>query len=832
MKSFILLLAFSMAASAQTVTGLAGWNLFVDPGHSQNENMGVWYSEAQQNLGTALHLQDLFMTLTDIDTVYSSRTNSNQQVSLAERCAHANNLGAAWFHSIHSNAGGSTANNTLLLWGQLYNGNPDPPVGGEAVSDIMIELISDAMRIPQSSWGSIGDCSFYTWNDYCQTSGGPYLYVNRNTNMPSELSEQGYHTNPPHNQNQMNDMWKRTVAYSMFWTFLDHHEIPRPYSGVLVGVIRDSESNVPINGATVSVDGQTYTTDSYESLFYLYSNDPDELHNGYYFFENLPDTVHEVVFSAPGYDSDTLSTAMVSDFITFLDAELVSTTPPYVVFSEPAQGDTLHPSWDTPYLDFSRPMDEASVDSVFSLVPEADAHIWWNNQHDRFAFVLDDTLEFLTEYTLTIPGTATDLYGHPLDGNGDGIGGDDFVLTFRTGPPDLHAPIVMTTYPMNGDTVASTRPALSVTYDEILNPDLINNEMVRLEWLYDLSDVPAIIEYHSVNEHGVIQVYPEAELDPMKRYRIRVFPGIEDEGGTATENGLTVTFWTPNYEYNTTAIDAFEGSWSGNWLDPQGSGSTTGIVTELTSRAENTEILQHGIDSQGSMELNYGWDTSADVWLIREYLYGGAPRNVMFDDQYIMQAWVFGDGAGNQMRFCVDDNQPSSAAVDHEVSPWIIVDWYGWKLVEWNMSVDGTGTWIGDGTLDGNMRFDSFQLTYTPGSSDVGTYYFDDLRVVTRNYLAIDENEAQVPLEFALLPNYPNPFNPSTTIPFILKEAGDVSISLYSIKGERLQQIFRGHLGSGYHETRLDGSQLASGTYLVRLETNGLSTAQKLTIMK
>ena len=200
------------------VTGLAGWNLFIDPGHSQDENMGInGYSEAKEVLQVGLELRDILNSQSDIDTVYISRTTDNQSVSLYQRTNYANTVGASWYHSIHSDASSNTnTNRTLLLWGQLNNGNPDPPVGGEDMSSFMIDILTQGMRIETT--GSWGDCSFYTWSDYCANSGGPYLYVNRNTNMPSELSEEGHHTNPAQNQLVMNAEYKRMLAY----LFLGH----------------------------------------------------------------------------------------------------------------------------------------------------------------------------------------------------------------------------------------------------------------------------------------------------------------------------------------------------------------------------------------------------------------------------------------------------------------------------------------------------------------------------------------------------------------------------------------------------------------------------------
>ncbi|MCK4754174.1 MAG: N-acetylmuramoyl-L-alanine amidase, partial [Calditrichia bacterium] len=103
-----LVLIFPVILSAQ-VTGLSGWDICLDPGHSQTENMGIYgYSEAEKNLRVGLRLREMLLNETDIDTVYITRTNDQQVVSLSQRTDYANptfGVGATWFHSIHSDAG-------------------------------------------------------------------------------------------------------------------------------------------------------------------------------------------------------------------------------------------------------------------------------------------------------------------------------------------------------------------------------------------------------------------------------------------------------------------------------------------------------------------------------------------------------------------------------------------------------------------------------------------------------------------------------------------------------------------------------------------------------
>ena len=219
----------------------------------------------------------------------------NKALHLSQRTDQANALGAAHYHSIHSDASSSpTSNSTLIMWGQIGIGGPEKtPYGGKKMSDIMIGLLTAGMRT--TTRGAMGDRDFYQVdNPY------PYLHVNRESNMASELSEAGFHTNPTQNQLNMNANWKRLEAKTMFWTILKYHNITRPFAGTAVGIVKDVESGLAINGASVSLNGQNDTTDTWTSLFYQYSSNPDLLRNGFYYFEDIPAGTHQLQVSAIG----------------------------------------------------------------------------------------------------------------------------------------------------------------------------------------------------------------------------------------------------------------------------------------------------------------------------------------------------------------------------------------------------------------------------------------------------------------------------------------------------------------------------------------------------
>jgi hypothetical protein len=86
--------------------------------------------------------------------------------------------------------------------------------------------------------------------------------------------------------------------------------------------------------------------------------------------------------------------------------------------------------------------------------------------------------------------------------------------------------------------------------------------------------------------------------------------------------------------------------------------------------------------------------------------------------------------------------------------------------------------------------------------------------------------EDMVPKEFALDNNFPNPFNPSTTIPVAVPRTSPVAVRVYSILGELVRTLHAGPLEAGRHSFEWDGTTqegraVSAGVYLVQLTTEG-----------
>ena len=102
--------------------------------------------------------------------------------------------------------------------------------------------------------------------------------------------------------------------------------------------------------------------------------------------------------------------------------------------------------------------------------------------------------------------------------------------------------------------------------------------------------------------------------------------------------------------------------------------------------------------------------------------------------------------------------------------------------------------------------------------------------------------KAMRPGTTALLPNYPNPFNPETWIPYHLAQPTDVTLTIYDTTGVMVRQLDLGHQPAGYYTDRIQaaywdgrnnlGELVGSGVYFYQLQAGDFSATRKLVILK
>ncbi len=743
----------ALSGFAQTKQDWGDFKLWIDPGHSGYENTGLYgYTEAQKVLRVGLATREFlfeYTTATD-STIQMTRTTDSESVTLEERSDMANAWGADFFYSIHSDAG-SGNNSTLFLFGGWKNNGEyieKTPNGGKRYGEILDPNLTGVMY-NTTSRGNYYDRVYYNGDVDTHENQYPYLSVNRRTNMASLLSEGGFHTHSVQQGLNLNESYKRLEAFGTFRSIMEYLGLERPDKVMLAGVVTNSENGEGIDDVTVTVNGDTVVTDSYESLFSQYVRSTGIVHNGFFLFEGLnPGQEYEITYSCSGFDSKTQTVKMKTDpqglsgdNVTWGNIELTSNSPA-VVSSNSVTDPTSVNTRDDIVLTFSRNMDRTTVEQAFSITGNDSVALSWTNDHTLRIDI--SNLRDDRDYTITIDGSIaknseTQQY---FDGDADGVEGGNYVFAFTTIPPDVEAPYITSTTPAEDSTELFThRPVIRIEYNEELdwNEDLAVDAIVVED--ADGKIYEGTLTHEVVRDASVLHLYLSEDLARDKCFVVTVKGGFADLAGNLSESKV-FKFLS---EYRTiTSSTALVGEYnSSEWYSPGGSGSSKGF-TDMDNQTMESASLVHSSDVASSYKIHFQFDpeTSDSYWGLRVYCKatdGGSYLSSANSTGAVIQAYVYGDGsnvyAGHGLRMRSDAASVKRYAKQQTHR--------GWENVCWDVNnqeadiVSGTETMV-----TGMWKYDSFWIWkgYVadfenedldfPDIEWEGDIYFDDLKYV------------------------------------------------------------------------------------------------------
>ena len=98
--------------------------------------------------------------------------------------------------------------------------------------------------------------------------------------------------------------------------------------------------------------------------------------------------------------------------------------------------------------------------------------------------------------------------------------------------------------------------------------------------------------------------------------------------------------------------------------------------------------------------------------------------------------------------------------------------------------------------------------------------------------VGVSAESEELPAEVMLLGNYPNPFNPETTISYALPQGAEVRLAVYDLLGHEVAVLVDGSRAAGQHTVRFDGGDLPSGSYVYRLQVGEEVVARTMTLVK
>jgi len=313
-----------------------------------------------------------------------------------------------------------------------------------------------------------------------------------------------------------------------------------------------------------------------------------------------------------------------------------------------------------------------------------------------------------------------------------------------------------------------------------------------------------------------------------------------DSGATVTES------YTPsaagNYAYTITSVDnespENESVVSNSAFTPLSAPFSDNFTTAgvpntsmwMTTNVDVTNRASGEVSAPFSMTLNGNPDGEDIVESLPINLAG------LENNQVSMTYWYQPAGTGNdpevqdslQLFFKNDQNQ------------WVVINAYPGRPFQafQEVMVDLSSL----PTDRGNMFHSQFQMRFRSLGSQSATQFFDewfidDLSLDLGIATGIGDDDLSTITEFKLEANYPNPFNPTTTISYQLPKSSDVRLTIYNTLGQRVRTLVDANRSAGAYDVVWNGqndagAQVGSGLYFYTIETAGFTQTRKMMLLK
>lgn len=135
--------------------------------------------------------------------------------------------------------------------------------------------------------------------------------------------------------------------------------------------------------------------------------------------------------------------------------------------------------------------------------------------------------------------------------------------------------------------------------------------------------------------------------------------------------------------------------------------------------------------------------------------------------------------------------------------------------------------------LGDDISFGNGQYFTKAGTSVLPSQQFEFyIRAIAEGVLGVSGQTELSPNSYGLAQNFPNPFNPVTSIQFSLAKAGQTTLRVYNVQGGMVAELVNGNMEAGINSVAFDASKMSSGVYFYKLESGDFSSVKKMVLMK
>lgn len=291
-------------------------------------------------------------------------------------------------------------------------------------------------------------------------------------------------------------------------------------------------------------------------------------------------------------------------------------------------------------------------------------------------------------------------------------------------------------------------------------------------------------------------------------------------------------------------------------IDSLNAGETDniGFSVELSEAAQSGDVIEFDLNITANNNFNFLAEFALIVGIAIEdfesgdftafaWEHGGDADWIIVDQAY--------EGAYSARTGAIGNNSMSSISIELEISSEGEISF--WKKVSTELDYDYFKFFIDDNLhaeWSGEVDWSESVFSVDSGIHIFKWEYYKDGGVTGGSDCAwldyvifppitgeVDAGEELLPKVSRFIGNYPNPFNPSTTISFDLASESNVSVAVYNIKGQKIKTLMNDEFEKGKHSViwnGIDGNNkpVSSGIYLYRIKSRGLDQTKKMILIK